>query len=221
MEQAAVVEGFKKSEKDRNLVYSKLIADGDASTYKNILDARPYTTVTVQKIECVNHLLRNYNGKNISLKKDTSIPLDERKLLTAERLNRLRIAVKSAIRYRMAQNSTVPDKIDQLKKDLINSPRHIFGDHSNCEQYYCTNEKKLGPNYVPHVPAVIKKLSSHATALACHAKSLLHNLNNNRAEQFNSLVAKYVGGKRINYALRNSYALRCYAAVVAFNTGTY
>lgn len=41
-----------------------------------------------------------------------------------------------------------------------------------------------------------------------------------RAEQFNSMVAKYAGGKRINYALRNSYALRCYAAVVAFNTGT-
>lgn len=42
---------------------------------------------------------------------------------------------------------------------------------------------------------------------------------NNRAEQFNSVVAKVVGGKRINFSLKYSYAARCYAAVVIFNTG--
>ncbi|CAH2092101.1 unnamed protein product [Euphydryas editha] len=42
---------------------------------------------------------------------------------------------------------------------------------------------------------------------------------NNKAEQFNSVVAKVIGGKRINYSLKDSYAARCYAAVVIFNTG--
>ena len=63
IEQAGIVEEFEKSEEEYNFIYSKLIADGDASTYKNILESRPYPNVTVQKIECSNHLMRNYNGK--------------------------------------------------------------------------------------------------------------------------------------------------------------
>lgn len=220
MEQAAIVEGFKNSEKKHNLIYSQLIADGDASTYKNILESRPYPNVTVQKIECSNHLMRNYNGKNLSLAKDTAIPLPQRKFLNSDRINRLRVAVKAAVRYRKAQNLPFNVTIKMLRDDIHNSPKHVFGDHSNCANYYCPPEKKHEPNNVPHVPALMAKMMTHTMALANHARSLLYNLNNNRAEQFNAIVAKYVGGKRVNYALKNSYALRCYAAVVSFNSGT-
>lgn len=219
MEQVAIVEGFKKSEQHHNLIYSQLIADGDASTYKNILESRPYPHVTVQKIECSNHLMRNYNGKNINLTKDTSIPLNQRKLLNSDRINRLRVAVKAAVRFRKAQNLLFNDAVKKLCNDILNSPKHVFGDHSDCEEYYCSPEKKLEPNNIPNITELLAKLMANTTALSNHAQSLLHNLNNNRAEQFNSIVAKYVGGKRINYALTNSYTLRCYAAVVAFNTG--
>lgn len=47
----------------------------------------------------------------------------------------------------------------------------------------------------------------------------MHAYTNNRAEQFNSIVAKMVGGKRVNFSLKDSYTTRCYAAVVSFNTG--
>lgn len=40
-----LVEGFKSSVKKRKLIYNTLIADGDASTYKNILESRPYPYV--------------------------------------------------------------------------------------------------------------------------------------------------------------------------------
>lgn len=93
-----------------------MIADGDASTYKNILDARPYTTVPVEKIECSNHLLRNYSRKNMALNKDTSILLDQRKLLTTERLNRLRVAVKAAVRFRQAENSSTAEQKKTAKR---------------------------------------------------------------------------------------------------------
>lgn len=49
---------------------------------------------------------------------------------------------------------------------------------------------------------------------------LIHNATSNLVESFNAQIAKYVGGKRINYSLRRSYAGRCAAAVVSFNTGT-
>lgn len=59
METSIVVEGFRKSEEIYGLRYHKLIADGDSSVYKKILDARPYKNITVEKVECRNHLLRN------------------------------------------------------------------------------------------------------------------------------------------------------------------
>lgn len=43
------------------------------------------------------------------------------------------------------------NKIDYLKKDILNSPSHIFGEHAHCKelQYFCEgnpkpNEKKQG-----------------------------------------------------------------------------
>lgn len=102
-------------------------------TYKSILESRPY-----QKIECTNHLLRNYNGKNLLLQKDTAIPLNERKLLNIDRLKRLRTAVRAAIEYRQQGNGSKSIKIENLQNDIVNSPRHIFGDHSECDRYYCT-----------------------------------------------------------------------------------
>lgn len=59
MEASIVMEGFKQSESTYGIRYHKLIADGDSSVYKQILDARPYKHLTVEKVECRNHLLRN------------------------------------------------------------------------------------------------------------------------------------------------------------------
>lgn len=44
------------------------------------------------------------------------------------------------------------------------------------------------------------KLSNNLTK---HSESLVHNLDSNIAESFNSLVAKMTGGKRINFSQRN------------------
>lgn len=63
MEADGLVEGFRKSEELYGVRFTTLIADGDSSTYKRILNARPYKNLTVQKIECSNHLLRNFCNK--------------------------------------------------------------------------------------------------------------------------------------------------------------
>ncbi|KAL4083087.1 hypothetical protein QTP88_028417 [Uroleucon formosanum] len=44
------------------------------------------------------------------------------------------------------------------------------------------------------------------------------NVDNNICEQFNSIINKHIAGKRINFALKNSYNARVEAAVVSFNT---
>uniref|UniRef100_A0A1B6MAV4 Mutator-like transposase domain-containing protein n=1 Tax=Graphocephala atropunctata TaxID=36148 RepID=A0A1B6MAV4_9HEMI len=63
MEAATIVEGFLTSEEMYNVQYARMIADGDSSVYNSILEARPYKNLTVKKIECRNHMLRNYCNK--------------------------------------------------------------------------------------------------------------------------------------------------------------
>jgi len=55
--------------------------------------------------------------------------------------------------------------------------------------------------------------------LVYHIESLMYNYNNNAAELYNSILAKFVGGKRVNFCLKGSYELRCNAAVTAYNSG--
>ncbi|KAE9544214.1 hypothetical protein AGLY_001393 [Aphis glycines] len=44
-------------------------------------------------------------------------------------------------------------------------------------------------------------------------------MNNNFVESYNSVVAKFVGGKRVKYSLRGSYNTRCMTTVSSFNFG--
>ena len=43
-------------------------------------------------------------------------------------------------------------------------------------------------------------------------------MNNNAVEQLNSIVAKFVGRKRINFCLRHSYQMKCNTTVMAHNS---
>lgn len=62
-EPAIISDGFACSVKMYNVKYAQLIADGNGSVYKRILEKMPYKTKTVEKIECKNHLLRNFCNK--------------------------------------------------------------------------------------------------------------------------------------------------------------
>jgi hypothetical protein len=62
MESDIILEGYKLSMEMHGVKYAFLVGDGDSSVYKKILESKPYGTFMVQKIECANHLLRNYAG---------------------------------------------------------------------------------------------------------------------------------------------------------------
>lgn len=91
-----------------------MIADGDNSCYQMILESRPYKNVTVEKIECRNHLLRNYCNKlrEVSTK---SVP-GSLKNIFSENILKARTAVIKAIQYRKNENSSEKQKIRALKK---------------------------------------------------------------------------------------------------------
>lgn len=49
--------------------------------------------------------------------------------------------------------------------------------------------------------------------VAHHVSSLIYNVNNNVVEGFNNVIAKYVGGKRINFSLRGMIIIKTYYTV--------
>lgn len=55
MEVSIILEGFMRSVEMHNLKYVYLIGDGDSSVTKKLIEARPYGSKLVQKIECCNH----------------------------------------------------------------------------------------------------------------------------------------------------------------------
>ncbi|KAL4119849.1 hypothetical protein QTP88_012613 [Uroleucon formosanum] len=226
MEADIIVEGFKNSLDMHNLIYNRIIGDGDSNVIKRLRLAKPYgPDVEIKKIECSNHILRNYINKlhELSKKKRSSkgesVPGCMRNLLVS-RVERLRAAVIKAVKYRKQQNYiSYEDSVKMLKKDIVNSPNHVFGDHENCSDYFCTRKHLGEENYVPDMKRVglWDDIGSIRSALTYHTESLMFNLNNNAAENYNSILAKFVGGKRVNLCLRGSYELRCNAAVTAYN----
>jgi hypothetical protein len=64
MESDIIVEEFCHSIKTHKLIYKNLIGDGSSSVIKKIRMLKPYgTDILVEKIECTNHILRNYSTR--------------------------------------------------------------------------------------------------------------------------------------------------------------
>jgi hypothetical protein len=51
-----------------NMIYHKLIGDGDSSVLKKIMLAKPYdNNLDVKKIEYADHILRNYLNRLVNI----------------------------------------------------------------------------------------------------------------------------------------------------------
>jgi hypothetical protein len=66
-------------------------------------------------------------------------------------------------------------------------------------------------NLVPELQkcGVWNDLMAAINLVAFHANSLIHNVNNNCFEGYNSIVAKYICGKRVNFSFRGNLILYC------------
>lgn len=223
MEEDIILEGFQRSVEMHGVKYSTLIGDGDSGIIKKLLTAMPYgPNIIIKKVECRNHLLRNFCSKIKKLGKKTNnykghVPVATRKQVESSVL-RLRKAIVGAINYRKTENATDIDKIQHLRDDIKNSANHVFGKHDQCADYFCKrpNEK----NIVPELEecGIWLDIQKCVSRLVHNAGSLILDVTNNCAEQFHSIIAKFIGGKRVNFTSRGSYQTRCYGAVTSWNS---
>ena len=90
-------------------IYTK--GDGDSSVSRRLNYVQPYGyDFIIKKIECSNHLLRNFCTKLTALAKRTDYPISIRKFITTNIL-RFRSDITKAIKYHLKNNSSVDQKV--------------------------------------------------------------------------------------------------------------
>jgi len=111
----------------------------------------------------------------------------------------------------------------ELRKDIKNSPYHRLGQHNNCASYFCTGPKVGDINLVPEAEktGLMTEIRNIVYRLVINSDSLIEDVDNNSCEQFNSIINKHIGGKRINFTQGNNYQTRVQAAIVAYNSRNY
>lgn len=227
METDVIIQGFKSSIEQHGLIYETLIADGDSSVFGSLDQLNIYEDqgIVIKKIECVNHLLRNMTKSLKKLAQGSSGPKHLRDILLL-RYRRFRSGVSNAVEYRTKETGSFEDKVFRLREDIENVCHHVLGDHSKCASYFCHKTKtnnetdKEETNFLPEFEqsGLLSSIKDIMQRLAHNSESLLMNLKNNIAESFNNVVAKFVGGKRINFGLTCGYEIRSLAAVISFNS---
>lgn len=212
MESTIIAEGFKRSIEMHNVIYARFIADGDSSTYAKIIDSRPYPNVTVEKLNCRNHILRRFCNNMQKLMTDTRYPLKDRKLITKGKILSARKYICDAIKLESTNKN-----YEILHANINNSVFHAFGSHDKCKKDICSLTDQKFTEF--NASSLWQRVKMLAANVASHSRSLIEDVDSNVVEQFNGVIAKLVGGKRINYTQRRGYQARCSGAVISFNTG--
>ncbi|GBN45659.1 hypothetical protein AVEN_174604-1 [Araneus ventricosus] len=71
MEVEGMKKFFRRSVAERGVRYLSYIGDGDASTFKDVCEDKPYgINTTIEKVECVGHVQRRMGTRLRRLKKD-------------------------------------------------------------------------------------------------------------------------------------------------------
>ena len=235
METDDLVEAFTTSIQKYGLIYKYLIADGDSSVLATIQMNNPYRDygVQVKKIECTNHLLRNFYKKSKVIERTKGSneargdgSSSARKTLK-NNLLKLRVEVTAAATRRRENNSLpLRERITLLTRDILNVASHVFDEHKEyaeldwpCGANRAENEENLVP--LLETCGIYGQLRKLLRDLSVYAESLLYNVTNNSCEWFNNIICKAIGGKRVNFTMRGSYTGRCSLAVLqSTNKGT-
>ena len=193
MESDAIVEGFRRSVDMHGIKYTKLIGDGDSSVHRKLIEALPYgSSQLIEKIECRNHILRNYSCRLQTVCLNRKIGSIVQRNVLRQNLKRLRYAVTLAIKHRKGQvDQPRYRRVEELRKDIANGPHHVFGQHTACRDrgYFCNGVAKLGEsNLVPSMKetGIFQEIQSAMHRVATNAASLIWDVDNNVAELYNS-----------------------------------
>ncbi|XP_045484036.1 uncharacterized protein LOC123689155 isoform X1 [Pieris rapae] len=126
-----------------------------------------------------------------------------------------KVVIASIQKYKSEKEK--PETLSSFRNAVLNSIYHAFGNYDKCEDYYCSKDKTTQSSMEIENTIFWFRIKMIIQTIISKSRSLLEDVDTNVVERFNSVIAKIVGGKRINFSLRRGYRARCSAAVVSFN----
>lgn len=139
------------------------------------------------------------------------------KILSSQ-ISRITKDIRCAINHCAVNAGTA----ELLSQDIRNVPYHVFGDHSNCKEYFCPLEKRS--EKASAMDVLLKEKYFHTIRkeiepIAMRSPYLVQGKTSNASENFFSRVVKFISGKRIYLSGRGSYNRRAMLAVLLCNEG--
>lgn len=196
MEPLLLVRGFKECQESHQIRFTEMIADGDSSVISEINSSNIYRDpiIKVEKIECTNHLFRCLRGNLRKVGRSAKA----NQYVTPSKIEDIVKGIRSARKHWFETDLPLSTKIDNLRNDIYNAPFHVFGSHDNCAAYFCKKKDQKEENLVlkMQLNGIWPQILVATSRIRLNATSILEYENTNIVEQFNSLVAKYVGGKK-------------------------
>ncbi|KAI8731216.1 Short-chain collagen C4 [Biomphalaria glabrata] len=227
MEAAGAVNIFMRSVETRNIRYTQYLGDGDSSSYKKVVDSKPYGEKPIEKLECVGHVqkrcgtrLRRLVNDNKGRKLDDGKGISGIGRLTSKKIDTLQNYFGFAIR----QNS---GNLDQMKADVKAVLFHVGSSEKIPRHDYCPDNSwckyKLDPKSYKHkngLPeAVIKFLEPIFVDLANEEllRKCTHGKTQNRNENLNKLIWERCPKEL--YVEKETIEEAVYSAISYFNDG--
>ncbi len=233
MEGNGAVAIFNSSVEKYNLIYSHYIGDGDTSSFKEVVDSKPYAkyNVTPIKLECVGHVQKRLGSRLRELRKShkgTQTPLTGRGKLTDRVINTLQNYFGMAIRSNQGK------EVYQMKKAVGAVLFHCteFSDeatrHLLCpdgENSWCKWKKDLAtgkntykksiniPKWIYNLlRPIFEELSSDDLLSKC-----LHGKTQNANEALNNIIWQKC--PKTTFVERQTLECAVNSAVIQFNEG--
>ena len=234
MEAAGAVEIFQRSIQKNKLVYSHYLGDGDTSSFKEVVDSKPYDKFDIvpEKVECVGHVQKRLGTRlrnKIKEYKGTKTPLSGKGKLTDKVINSMQNYYGMAIR----QNS---GNLFEMKKsvgailwhctDLNDSAiRHQFCPKGELSWCKFQKDKATGnetykanisiPKWIHDIiKPVFVELSANELLSKC-----LHGGTQNSNESLHNVI--WVKCPKTVFVSKPTLEIAVYSAVIEFNEGSH
>ena len=232
MEGAGAVAMFNRSVERYNLIYHEYLGDGDTSSYKEVVDSKPYADydITPEKLERVGHVKKRLGTRlrnKIKEYKGTATSLSGRGKLTESIINSLQNFYGKAIRENTNQLYLMKESVGAIlwhctQFDDLNF-RHRFcpeGRESWCsyKKDQATGEKTYVSNInLPKwnhdiIKPVFLNLSDNVLLSKC-----LHGETQNVNEGLNQII--WLKCPKAIYVERPTLEIGVYSAVLQYNEG--
>ena len=143
MEQQGIVDGFLAGFEDFGCKYSVLVADGDSSTFPNLVCQCPWP---MKKCPCVNHFHKCTRSRLEKAILTQEFTKQKWHLLFPSALCiKLCKSIKAACRMAIVTVDKTKAEVN-LKRDLLNAPLHVLGFHEGCRVEFCLTARQLRPD---------------------------------------------------------------------------